>query len=221
MNVTQFVSGDIVSTVKDVLVAFAAVGTVAAAFMGLSAWRRELRGRTEYDLARRVIKATYGVMSAIQDVRHPFMYVGEFERSAEQRGKTYDPRDLSGAFQEFVYEDRWKALQEALIVLDTEVVEAQVVWGLAFKDRIEPLKRCVGELRYHLGHYLRERDKTHTTKAQIDKFEAAHDVVYTVSDDPDKDQFLRKMLDAVDVIESEVRPFMGKASRRGNVSSKE
>src|SRR5215212_10812739 len=78
------------SFIKDLVTVFATVIGGGIAIYGLVAWKRQLRGRTEYELARRVLRAVYKVRDAIQGVRNPLQSAGEIEASLKEAGISID-----------------------------------------------------------------------------------------------------------------------------------
>ncbi|WP_139195506.1 hypothetical protein [Halomonas daqiaonensis] len=69
---------EIISTVKDILLGAAAVTTATVAVVGLKNWSRELRGKTEFEAARNLMKTTYRVRDELLYSRSPFVGAGEF-----------------------------------------------------------------------------------------------------------------------------------------------
>jgi hypothetical protein len=61
------VYSEVLALAAQVIVAVSAAVGAVAAFRGVSAWRRELHGRTQYDLARRVMAGVYRVRERIGD----------------------------------------------------------------------------------------------------------------------------------------------------------
>ena len=69
---------------RSVLVASAAITGVVVALVGLRTWRHQLKGKTEYELARRLLRAAYTVRGEFQRVRSPLMLGGEIQRAFEE-----------------------------------------------------------------------------------------------------------------------------------------
>jgi hypothetical protein len=57
---------DIVTLFKDLATIFAAVAAGIIAIMGYNAWKKQLRGKAEYELARRLLRNVYRVRDAIR-----------------------------------------------------------------------------------------------------------------------------------------------------------
>jgi hypothetical protein len=98
--------------------AAAAVGAVTIAGLGLGTWRRQLRGTTEYDLARRLLLQVYRLRDAIDHVRQPFM-------SIEEAGE----RKEGVPWEIAAYDQRWQGVREAMVALAAAVAESEVLWG--------------------------------------------------------------------------------------------
>jgi hypothetical protein len=67
-----------ISAWKDVVIGLSAASAAVFAYLGLSAWRRELKGKSEYELAKEVLKSVYKVREAFKHVRRPGIYQYEY-----------------------------------------------------------------------------------------------------------------------------------------------
>ena len=57
--------------VKDIVITLAAASAALCVYLGLNAWRNELKGKAEYELAKNVLKSVYRVREAFKHVRNP------------------------------------------------------------------------------------------------------------------------------------------------------
>ena len=145
---------DILATASDVVTALAVCFGAYVAWLGVSAWQRELQGRTEYDLARRTLIAVYRVRDSIASVRAAGMTIGEYADRPERKTgpPVADSEDLAYAF-----ENRLKPLREAQSALDLELREAEAVWGGLLKQPRDALRTLVKELVRTIGLYVYKR----------------------------------------------------------------
>ena len=130
---------DDLGAIRDIVVALAAIGSVGAAWLGLKTWRKQLKGNTEYELSRRLLRAVFKTREAIRQVRNPLITAGEFEYAAKQAGKVIEKEigeEIGALSMRDVYESRWKLVNQALLDLQVEVLEAEVIWGSTIKDKI-------------------------------------------------------------------------------------
>lgn len=193
-----------ISIAKDVITALTAITAGIVAVIGLRSWRRQLRGKTEYELARRVLRASLKVRDAIKHVRNPIKWGGEISHSLKEAGIDVQPNDsqFQAKSEAAVYQLRLKKLQEAMSDLEVELLEAEVSWGDDIVSKVLPLRKCIGKLHgkiwlhtYELEHPTRriteESDKTRQEVANV---------VYWVSDDPKEDSFSGEVKVAVDQV---------------------
>jgi hypothetical protein len=82
-----------ISIAKDIILAISALAAAFIAWRCLATWRKELKGKSEYEIAKQVLKSVYKVREAFKHVRSP--------------GTSYDiPDDLSGdSPKEHTYKD--------------------------------------------------------------------------------------------------------------------
>lgn len=80
-------SPEIIAAIKDILLAATAVTTATAAVVGLKSWRRELEGRTEFDTAKGLIRATYKLRDELSLYRSPLISVNEFPEACNNMDK--------------------------------------------------------------------------------------------------------------------------------------
>jgi len=82
----------VISSIKDLTLATAAIVTSYVALYGLNAWKRQHIGQVEYSLARRLLKTSYSIRNAINQVRYPMMWSYEIIEPSED-GKTYSDEE--------------------------------------------------------------------------------------------------------------------------------
>ena len=99
-----------VSVGKDALTGLAAVAGVIVASIGLGTWRAQLKGRTEYDLARRLLEATFDVRNMIREARSPMVPGGEVEAAAEALGVEFDDPSVRPLIADSTYAEQSPAL---------------------------------------------------------------------------------------------------------------
>jgi hypothetical protein len=198
-----------ISIAKDILTGVAALTAAIVAVLGLQAWKKQLKGKIEYELARRVLRAAFNVRDAIRFARNPFQMGGEIERAVKEAGIDIDPD--SAAFraksQAAVYQGRLKKVDQTMSELEIELTEAEVSWGHEIKNRVKPLRECIGKLvsqiwlyTYNLEH---PEDKSDTNERKT-----IRDVIYLQSEDPNKDTFATEVNKAVDNIAEFLTPHL-------------
>lgn len=113
------------SDYSDVLIA---VATIIILLLGLREWKKQLKGKTEYELSIRLLRATYRIRDAIQEVRN--IYSGDS------------------------YKEIWKLVSDEYLDLDIEIIESEILWGKEIHEIVKPLKKCIRNLYTNLRRHL-------------------------------------------------------------------
>jgi len=129
------------TSIPNWITAIAAICAVFIAWRGLATWRKELKGKSEYETAKQVLKAVYKVREAFIIVRSPWIsYVkqdnpNDPSRYATQKLHYNNPNHIDTVMKSF--EEAWAALEEQNLI-------AQIEWGSKFQDQdmINPLREC-------------------------------------------------------------------------------
>jgi hypothetical protein len=116
------------SSTKDVVTIIGTVGALIIGVVGLSTWRRQLKGTAEYEVAERAVLLTHLVGHAMQAVRQPMPPCGLEE---EQR----------------IYGERIERLQERWGELRTLALETRVIWGDEAEKHFDSVRDLIGTLR--------------------------------------------------------------------------
>ena len=203
-----------ISPVRDiVLIGAAAVGAIVS-ILGLRTWRKQLRGRTEYDLARRFLRAVYRVRDAIRGVRNPFMFEGEVRAAQREleHGPDTEPKsvNLDNNVRRAAYDKRWQCLDETLSDLYVERLEAEVVWGTQQVDQlVDPIRYKVADLGAALEQWLRILDDSHRDRQLThQERERLRLVVYAGDRESPDDKFAVGLRKSIGDIESFLRPYV-------------
>jgi hypothetical protein len=120
-------------SLKDLLLVIPAWTGAIVAVLGLSAWRRQLHGREGYDLARRLLRATYRYRDAIHWARSPFSFASVATPSTV--GASPSAREQATA----LWQQRWEPIDTARRELLVELLEAEVLWGFAHRNQYQAL----------------------------------------------------------------------------------
>ena len=186
--------------IKDSLTGIAAAVAVGVAIAGLKTWKRQLHGNTEYDLARRLLRATYKLREAINFVRAAFIPAGETDKALEDAGLKDAPvAEREKRAQELVYQARWKPVIQARIEFDAELLEAEALWGPEMQPLGLAVKQCMGELVAALQRYL-----SHRMPDDLERYQAIHDIVFGSEDD----EYTKRLQVAIAAIENSLRPHL-------------
>ena len=118
------------NTNSNAITAISAIIIAAFAIYGIREWKRQMKGKTNYEIARRYLKASLNLRNAILYVRNPFIPVSEMQEALKEHG--LDSVEYSDHVKTniAVYSRRWKKVQEAWTNLEAELLDAETSWGL-------------------------------------------------------------------------------------------
>lgn len=150
--------GEIVAIVKDVVLTLAAIVAGYVGIRGLGTWRRQLRGNTEYQLAKTMLTSVYELREAISGVRNPFMQYSKEPDLPQDKLKELSQREREWHALAQAYQRRWEPVPKAMAKLDANLLEAEVVWGPEIRTKANPLNRLTGELLLALQDHLEARN---------------------------------------------------------------
>ena len=141
--------------IREVVLTIAAACGAYAAVFGLSTWRKQLKGKTEYELARKLLVNTFKLRDSIERIRH-----GVVVRVADMPPATPDNTTASRFYDSLssAYNERWEGISSLYHELSADLVEAEAIWGTDIRDRFKSLLALYSELAVFLGYYLQSHD---------------------------------------------------------------
>ena len=140
MTMTEFFS-----ILKDLSLALAACVTAYVAFTGLEKWKKELRGKANFEVARALIKSIYKLRDEITYCRSPFIRANEFPDNYKGTLGKHSNQEEGDAWA-YMYGKRWEPVVLSNEEFDAATLEAEAIWGSAIKEKTEELSKCVRTL---------------------------------------------------------------------------
>jgi hypothetical protein len=128
---------EIFNVAKEALLAIAAMVTAGAAVSGLRTWKRELKGKAEFEAARGLARATYKLRDELGYARAPFIRGNEFPAEDFESAKAY----------EHLFTNRWRPVIEAINSFEAAALEAESLWGASIRPNTDKMMTCVRTLR--------------------------------------------------------------------------
>jgi hypothetical protein len=200
------------TVVKDVVLTLAAVVGAYVALQGLTTWNRQLKGGVEYELTRRLLKQTYRLREAIKGVRHPVMWSGEAPPLSAEQAKSMSQEQLRFFELSNAYQKRWDRVTDVRTELQTELLEAEVLWGQEIHKQFEPLFKLQHELFIAVHFYITVCDPDvpqHTREAREKAIRNNRDILYDLSGETE-DEFTSDVNRAIASIEAFLKPHLRK-----------
>ncbi|MFC1789753.1 hypothetical protein ACFLYY_02115 [Patescibacteria group bacterium] len=136
------------------ITAMSAIIIALLAIYGIREWRRQIKGKTNYEIARRYLKASLNLRNTISYVREPFVSLSEMETALKEHGLKGEKADNFKINNMAVYSRRWKEVQKAWSELEVEIIDAEVSWGSEAVNASNDLISLVKELFIALQIYI-------------------------------------------------------------------
>ena len=201
-----------ISIAKDTVLSIAAVVGAYVALRGLSTWNRQLKGGVEYDLTRRILKCTYRLREAIKGVRNPVMWGNEMPTPPDAEVSKMSKEQLRHYGLENAYQRRWDKVTEVRTDLQTEMLEAEAIWGRIVYEKFEPVFKLQQELFSSVHAYVSacnpnalEQSRTAYQEIMLKQ----RDILYDMSSES-PDEYTREVARAIEAIESFLKPHLRK-----------
>ena len=175
-----------ISTVSTIVIAFCAVVATTIAKRSLYAWRCELHGKTEYDLAWRVLREAHAVREAVRvfrNVSNPFRHGS-------------DLADL----------ETWRELLSSPSSRFAEAVaEAEVMWPSELTEAKKAMYHCLNKVPRAIRGYNREilKNANNQDEAKCAEYEQ---VLW--DDETERGEFGQELDDALAKFETFLRPLI-------------
>lgn len=145
------------TTAEIITALISAIGTGGGlwiAYQGLSTWKKQLKGNTEYELSRSIIVSLLKYKSAIDAFRVPAIYSYEIPKLPEET--KYENDDYAEHYRmNVIYQARWDKVSASGIELQVKIFEGETIWGEEFKTLFKGLKKLENELFKAIREHLK------------------------------------------------------------------
>jgi hypothetical protein len=139
-----FYKNSTIANIKDcITIITLSVGSYVA-YQGLKAWKVQLKGNQEYNLAKSTLLNVYKYYESILQLRNPFSWDFEYPQFSRDELEQMSAREKEFRETKHQYQKRWEVVTKIKPVFYENVLETQVLWGGAFKDIIQKLFICSG-----------------------------------------------------------------------------
>lgn len=197
-----------VTLIKDVITGLSAFTAAVIAIMGLQEWKKQLKGKTEYELAQRLLRATYKVRESFAGVRNPFQSAAEIYNAMKDSNIEGDPiNDPKTCAQSegAVYEKRWQKVQEAFVELESISLEAEAIWGQTVRDNLKSLQTCASTLAINIKTHLQNIEKP-PSNYDREAEKKINDIIYGWPGNSENNTFSKEINSAVSKMENFLKP---------------
>lgn len=176
--------------VKDVLYCVAALVGIYVGLQGLSTWKKQLRGKTDYNLSKSILVTLFKYRDTIHSLRHPAMFGYEMPEPKDEERSAMSSDEIRFYGLQKAYEKRWSAVQDQRAKLYGDLVEAEALWGNDLKAIFKEIFSLEHELFVSVRNYLTMSNpkENENRKAAVRRLDLKRrDILYDdLSDDGDE-----------------------------------
>lgn len=153
-RIMTFTCSELVTLIKDLILSGAAITGAVVAIKGLSTWKRQLKGQSEYELSRRILVTLFKYRDTIAGVRHPAMWAYEMPFPPEDESKNMSRDYIRFYGTSKAYQARWDKVQAERTSLYADLLESEAIWGDELKKLFKTLFNLEHELFTSVRHYV-------------------------------------------------------------------
>jgi hypothetical protein len=138
-------------TARDIAVSVSAIAAAIIAVLGINAWRRQLKGMTEYQIALKVLKALFAARESLVEARGRFTFPAEWaDRVPDAGGRA----EFMALIEAQSYQRRLSRVGSARADLHVAQQEALAVWGEPAHEALEEFFRAIDDLSAAYDQYF-------------------------------------------------------------------
>ena len=158
--------------------------------------KKKMRGKLDYDIARKYLKCTLRLRDVIKIVRNPFISIGEMQSALEKKGFKREEYEDKEKVNRSVYSLRWDTLQVARTNFEEILTEAEVSWGDKSVIVQNNLDQLINKLKGNIWLFINNPETFNKRIEERDK------LLYGTYDD--SDDFAKE----IDVEIEKIREFL-------------
>ncbi|MCW9058473.1 MAG: hypothetical protein OQL11_06355 [Gammaproteobacteria bacterium] len=199
---------EIIALSKDLIISAAAVVGAIVAVKGLSTWQRQLKGKSEYDLSRRLLVSLFKYRDTIDGVRHPIMWAYEMPLPSKEEADKMSKDLIRFYGTSKAYQERWDKVQKERTSIYADLLESEALWGNDLKNLFKVLFDLQHELLINVRHYLEliDPDVSQAKKEAVERIQQKkRDIMYDDLSD-EEDEYKKEFKKGIDDIEKYLKP---------------
>jgi hypothetical protein len=203
----------VTGVIQSVVVSVAAIVTTVVAVRGIAAWRAQLKGSSEYERAKALMRSVYQTRRAFSIVRNPMMHGYEYPEDMRQQFDVTPQIEAERTMH--AYAKRFEALDRAWKTLQEEVLEAEVEWGTdtKFRDLLNKMWGFVVDLQFAVQWTIERKRSPRDPAPDYLKRAEARSVLYELGPDSKYDSFTPQLDELVRDFEKATRPYIDGSGR--------
>lgn len=146
---------EVLSAVKDIIVAAAAIYAAYRAGDGIKLWRQKLTGETDFEVAREVLERLMVMRKTFWIAREPLILAHEFgdDYQGLREGDPGYWEDRATGYSN-VYGTRWNQLRDSWVEFEGYAVKAEALWGDEVSTLIQDIRACINRIPIAMNAFI-------------------------------------------------------------------
>lgn len=199
---------EIVTLLKDILLGGAAITGAFIANKGLTTWKRQHKGNSEYELSRRILVTLYKYRDAIDGVRHPAIWENEMPSPPEEKIKSMTGDEIRFYGTRMAIQARWDKVNVERTSLYADLLQAKALWDDELIKRFKVLFKLQQELFISFQNLIQliNPDLDEDTKEAVKNIKKnRRDIMYSDLSE-EGDEYKKEFQKGVEEIEKYLNP---------------
>ena len=151
-------------------------------------------------------RAVFSLRDAVRFFRSRVMLAHEFpaDGTSQQAGEV--TQEQIAPDMGYAYQNRWNRVAEAMAQVDTQLFEAEVLWGDPFPTHAIRIRGLIDDLRFNVTEHLAfTQDSDLARRVGPEQINAVHRIIFA---QPENDTFSGDFEDVLDQIRSVCRQHL-------------
>lgn len=176
---------ELISVLKDVCIGLSALVVAIIAFVGLNQWKKEMTGRTRYEIVRKMAFFAIEFRDKYKRARsYSTLFDSTFDR-IKGENETLQEANLHDHY--FAYRKRLEILQETLSKLYEASWEAETILDIDIGELVLPLEKGFSQLYISNESYFQRQlymlRRTNNVDVDDELISSHYDVIYGTPND--------------------------------------
>lgn len=194
---------------KTITALVAGIG-VFIAFNGLQTWKKQLKGKSDYELAQRLMLLTIKYRQAMTELRNPMVWHSENFIPPQEQKQGMTDAQINDYIRSRNYEERFKQVEKIKPALIEAIFETEVLWGENIKNSYEDLFKLEYEVTTAISEYINNKDRRadHTDLSDKKIEQAKHNLALRDDTLDENDIYVKEFEILFNKIKKQVEPYL-------------
>ena len=185
---------------KDALEAIAAIVVSVASIYGVTTWKKQLRGKNEYNTAKNILQKSYELQDSIRKARDTAIPSYELLNQEKQDGVGRWEKAVNG--EKKLYGERLRLVEKIRNELKVMSFEGRALWGSKTLAEVDLLIQSSYLLENYYYPYYRGKLSARSNRQPANLMRKYEEVLF--ASEEDNDEFWKAVIARITIIEDKL-----------------